>query len=486
MRSPIRIRLALWYTLVLTLLLLASGAGVYLLLAGSLAARAEQALRNAGTAFQELVHDEAREEPGWPALAVVREAAAEAAALGQPAAVYDSAGKLLLTPAPALHSRWGAALRRAVSARRGAPLGPRASAPLIVLGRSDERLRALVMPVRVRGETFTVALLRPVDDDSEVLEQVRRAFAVLLPLILLLAGLAGYLLARRALAPVAAMARQAERIGAGNLQARLPGGNPHDELGELAAVLNGLLQRLDDAFARQRRFMADASHELRTPTAIVRGEAEVALSRPDRAPGEYREALHVVLREAERLARTVDDLFTLARADAGRYPLVPAELYLDELVAECCRAFRTVAAERAVVVRCDAAVEAPLRGDATLLRRLLINLLDNATRHTPAGGSVCVTLQMHADEYHLDVADTGPGIAQAAVPHLFERFFRADPARGRSRAGDGAGLGLPIARWIAEAHGGRLELLRTGAEGTVFLLRLPFHKPQPGEAKQRA
>ena len=271
------------------------------------------------------------------------------------------------------------------------------------------------------------------------------------------------------------MSATAARMSATNLHERLPVDNARDELGQLAGVFNALLARLDESFTQQQRFMADASHELRTPVAIVRGEAEVALSQALRPSEEYRESLAIVQDEGRRLTRIVEDLFLLARADAGQLPLHLTDFYFDELAAECVRAVRTLAARRDLSVECVAATEMPLRGDENLLRRMLLNLLDNALKHTPPGGNITVKCAKDNDNYILTVTDTGAGIAPAAQAHIFERFYRADAARSRQadHEGSGAGLGLSIARWVAAAHQGRLELLSSDDRGSVFAVTLP-------------
>jgi heavy metal sensor kinase len=285
----------------------------------------------------------------------------------------------------------------------------------------------------------------------------------------LLAGVGGYFLARRSLAPVAAMGKQAERIGAVNLHERLEVRNANDELGRLAQTFNDLLDRLDQSFERQRRFISDAAHELRTPVSILRGEAEVALSQVSRSPEEYRESLAVLHEEAQRLARVVEDLFTLTRADAGEYRLAQNDFYLDELVADCVRATRALAQAKNITLVAATAEEMPVRGDEDLLRRMILNLLDNAIKYTPAGGSISVACDSARDGYELSVTDSGPGIPVDMQSRIFERFFRADRARSRT----GAGLGLSIARWIAEAHLGRIELVRSDATGSKFSVRIP-------------
>ena len=307
-----------------------------------------------------------------------------------------------------------------------------------------------------------------------MLEEVTSTFAWVIPIAIVLASVGGYFLARKSLAPVVAMSSQAGRIGAANLHERLAVQNNKDELGHLAQSFNSLLDRLSQSFERQQRFMADASHELRTPVAILRGEAEVALSQQARSLEEYRESLRVLHHEAERLTHIVEDLFTLSRADAGQYPLQPRDFYLDELVAECVHSARTLALAKKISLNFEEASESPIRADESLLRRMILNLLDNAIKYTSEGGHVTVNCHRAAHEYVLSITDTGGGVPADLQPRIFERFFRADKARSRAENdGGGAGLGLSISRWIAEAHLGRLELTRSDSVGSTFTAYLP-------------
>lgn len=319
----------------------------------------------------------------------------------------------------------------------------------------------------------SLVILQSLHPQQEMMEAIRRAFYWIIPIALLLTSAGGYFLARKSLAPVAVMASQARGMGAARMSERLKVSNPHDELGTLALSFNELLDRLEKSFEQQRRFVADASHELRTPVAILRGETEVTLSRPDRTPEEYRETLTILRDESQRLAHIIEDLFTLTRADAGQYPLNLREVYLDELAAEVLRRTRSLAISKGITLTSSIQPELPLEADEDLLRRMLLNLLDNAIKYTPAGGKVAVDCQREGNLYVLRVTDTGPGIPADLQPRIFERFFRADKSRSRSE-GDtgGAGLGLSIALWIAEAHHGRLDLTSSSASGTTITATL--------------
>jgi signal transduction histidine kinase len=222
--------------------------------------------------------------------------------------------------------------------------------------------------------------------------------------------------------------------------------------------------------------MADASHELRTPVAVVCGESEVALSRPTRNEAEYRESLAIVNDEGQRLTRMVEDLFTLARADAGESPLTVADFYLDESVNECIRSVRSLAAKKELEISYEApSNEIAFRGDEALVRRMVLNLLHNAIKYTPAGGEVRVRVKENQGQCEVVISDTGPGIPAEAQPYVFDRFFRVDKARSRDESlnGSGAGLGLSIAQWVAKLHGGGIVLDRSSSAGTTFIISLP-------------
>ncbi|MEP7348103.1 MAG: HAMP domain-containing sensor histidine kinase, partial [Gemmatimonadaceae bacterium] len=274
---------------------------------------------------------------------------------------------------------------------------------------------------------------------------------------------------------IAAMTAEARRIGSRNVHERLSVGNPGDELGQLAITFNEVLQRVDSALEQQRRFTADASHELRTPVALIRAEADVALSEGAASDGEYRAALSVIRDGSQQLSRIVNDLFLLARADAGQTVMSPHVMYLDELVSSTVQSMRLLADAKHIQLHVLPLAEVSFQADEELLRRALFNLLDNAIRYSPDASQVHVALERDEKWYRIAVTDDGPGIGADDQLHIFERFFRGDSSRAHSESanGAGAGLGLAIAREIAELHGGQLRLRRSDASGSSFELILP-------------
>lgn len=333
------------------------------------------------------------------------------------------------------------------------------------------RLRPLA--VMVGEPTLLVVAVRPESEDVQVLRQVKTTLLLAIPIALLASLVAGFALARRSLAPLEEINARTALITAANLDQRLPVVNAHDELGRMATIINDLLARVGLAFSTQRQFVADASHELRTPIAIIRGEADVTLRRDTRSEGEYREALQVIRDESIHLTKIVDDLFLLARVDAGRSTVARRSVTFDELVLDAIRSMRSLAESRHVTVTAEAPEAALIiAGDEALLRRLLLNLLDNALKHAPANSTVFVQLASDAHDVRLTVRDEGPGVPDSLRTRLFQRFVHGDDSP-ESRARSGAGLGLAIAEAIAHAHGGRIRLL-DATNGATFEVRLPL------------
>ncbi len=318
---------------------------------------------------------------------------------------------------------------------------------------------------------YVILVAGTLDKLARQQQVLTRALAIATPLLALLTGGLSWWIASVMLAPMTIMAAEAETLTSRSAEWRLPAPTNSDELGSLARAFNGLLDRLGAAFRLQRQFMADASHELRTPVSIIQTAAEVTLDREARENWEYRDALGIISEQSVRLTRMVEDMLVLARADAGGYPLTLRPLYLDDLVAECVRAVSVIATRRDVTIVTRIEQDVSMIGDDGLLRRLTMNLLDNAVRYTPASGTVIVTVTCAGMFVVIDVSDTGPGIPAADRERVFERFVRLDPSRS---ATSGAGLGLPIARWIAEEHGGTLAVEENAGEGCRFIARLPL------------
>jgi heavy metal sensor kinase len=268
------------------------------------------------------------------------------------------------------------------------------------------------------------------------------------------------------------MNRQTQRITAERLSSRLDVSNPRDELGRLATTINELLTRLETSFKEQQRFIADASHELRTPLAVLRGETEVALSKT-RTIEEYEASLTLIKDEAERLSHIVEDLFLLARQPIDApVTLMKQPTSLNEAVRDCARAAQVLAMNKGVRLKTDDSPSIVLNGDDELLKRMMLNLLDNAVKYTPEGGEISVALARQNGNARIEVRDTGIGIPEADHARIFDRFYRVDKAR--SRALGGAGLGLSIVRWIVEVHGGKIEVNSAPGCGSKFIVELPL------------
>jgi two-component system, OmpR family, sensor kinase len=480
MLDSVRVRLTFWYTTVLALVLLLVAGVTYLIYSRNSWQRTDSDLVELSDAFLTTLQAELKDQPGTESLKTAGiEAIFEHRFRDHIYIVLDSSGKPVVSswdlPTAAPHDRF--TLEQAlqgVSAAHGVQQSARAGGTFVSLRGGRDGYRGFLRKIPLDNQPCMIIALQSLHAREEMLEDIRATFAWTIPLALILASAGGYFLARKSLAPVVAMSSQAGRIGAANLHERLAVQNERDELGHLAQSFNCLLDRLSESFERQRRFMADASHELRTPVAILRGEAEVALSQQARPLVEYRESLGVLHHEAERLTHIVEDLFTLTRADAGQYALQPRDFYFEELVSECVHSARTLALAKKISLNFEEASESPVRADESLLRRMILNLLDNAIKYTPEGGRVTVKCRRAGDEYVLSIADTGAGIPANLQPRIFERFFRADKARSRSENdGGGAGLGLSISRWIAEAHHGRLELTCSESTGSTFTAYLP-------------
>jgi two-component system, OmpR family, sensor kinase len=340
------------------------------------------------------------------------------------------------------------------------------------------RLRLGIIPFRAKGPTHLMVVAMSTRDADEVLGRYRQMILVLLPLSLLATGLVSAWYAERSLRPVAELTRHAEQMSArvsdpesAKAWEPLAVANPHDELGRLAVSFNRLFARVSAALGQLRQFVSDASHEMRTPLAVLQGETELLLSQP-RSRAEYQRALAVLHDELKMLSRMVEGLFTLAMADAGQLRLARDPLYLNEVLEESCLCVAPLARAKQIQIESELKQEVAYVGDETLLRELFMIFLDNAVKYSPGGTRVRVNLEQADSVIRASFEDQGIGISAEDLPHVFERFYRAaPPLSGDAHSG---GLGLAIAQAIVGALGGSIECVSAPAKGSTFTVRLPY------------
>jgi len=332
-------------------------------------------------------------------------------------------------------------------------------------------LRVLVRELNAGANKYRIQVAAPMDDFYDAVDRFKWTVLLVSPLILVLASAGGYWLSRRALAPVDQITRAAQDINSNNLAKRLDVPPSGDELQRLSETLNSMLGRLESSFNRITQFTADASHELRTPLALMRTTTEVSL-RTSQTVADYREAQQEVLSELETTSSLVEKLMVLARTDAGVETLQRAPVNVAECLRGACNDGQILA--EAMQLKFAEHIDAQelfVEGDSHALHRLFLILIDNAVKYTPPGGSITVWLRRSNGSAVAEFRDTGIGISTDDLPHIFDRFYRADKAR--SREFGGVGLGLSIARWVAAAHRGSIEVHSTPGAGSVFVVRLP-------------
>lgn len=460
MFDSVRIRLTLWYAGVLALSLIAFALVIYYAAGNIFHERQDESLRStaqtvASAYVEELAEAHSLSKAGEVVLS-------EITFPNRYVQLTDSAGKPL-----------------AASANLA---GSTITIPAAVLADARTRgfshatingLRVTVVPLSTDQALGYAAVAEPLSVVEAGLRELRRDLFAGVLLVLLLASAGGYFLARKSLAPVASMNSQTQRISAENLSARLDVNNSRDELGRLATTINDLLARLENSFKEQQRFIADASHELRTPLAVLRGETEVALGKT-RTVDEYQQSLSLIQDEAEQLSRIVEDLFILARQPINtRAALSKERVSLNDAVRDCARAAQVLATQKGVRLKLENDSPAiALNGNQELITRLILNLLDNAVKYTPAGGEISLALARENGNAEIVVRDTGIGIPESAQPRVFDRFYRVDKARARAMGG--AGLGLSIAQWIVEVHGGEINVASAPGRGSTFTILLPL------------
>lgn len=460
----IRTRLTLWYSAILLAIVVTIGVLSYSWLRRSLLQDLDASLLTVAQVIQDTgFTGSPGQRPGDPE-ALLREL------LGPE--LYDKAFRLLDPEgrpyAPGVR-RSMEELPLSPEARAKAARGQRTFETAHVAG--AEAVRVLTMPIVRNGRmTEIVQVGIPLRRTQAALNRYLDTLILLIPLGVGLAAGGGAVIARAALRPVDEMARAARRITAEDLSQRVGQRGKGDELDRLAETLNGMLARLEEAFAQTRRFAADAAHELRTPLTVLRGGIEVALRAP-RSPEEYRQVLGSSLEEVERLIHLAEDLLLLSRSIAGpEAPRAPVELepFLLEVFDVGARLGQPVG----VSIRIDETASGTVRGDVAALRRAVLNLVENAIKYTPAGGKVELASRVGEGRASITVADAGIGIEPGDLERIFEPFVRLDVARGRHTGG--AGLGLAIARSIVVAHGGLLTVESQPGSGSRFTIQLPL------------
>ena len=331
--------------------------------------------------------------------------------------------------------------------------------------------RIAMRAAEINGHTFRIRVAVPTEPFDQALDRFRLILQETLPFLVVLASLAGYWLSGRALAPVNAIIETARGVGVQNLSSRLAVPPANDELRRLSETLNAMLARIEASVKRLTQFTADASHDLRTPVALIRTSAELALRRP-RTDDEYRETLSRILATSEETTHLIENLLTLARADAGATELHFRDIdlvpHLEKIAEEAC----ILAAGKGIQVTSELAAGPVLvSADPAAIERLLLIVIENAVKYTPSGGKIEVRFSNGAGNARIEIRDSGIGISDKDLPHIFERFYRADQARSRETGG--SGLGLAIARWIVDLHGGLIEAQSTLGNGSLIRITLP-------------
>jgi heavy metal sensor kinase len=338
----------------------------------------------------------------------------------------------------------------------------------------------LVLP---GGSSFLIETGAPMEEIQADLKKWLKFLAVLVPVAISVGLGGGAMLVKRALRPVDEIAASAERISSQNLEERLPVPQTGDELERLSLALNRMMERLDSSFRYSRRFVADASHELRTPLTVLQGELESLVQQPGLS-AEWRERAGSALEEVGRLSRIVEGLFAISRLDAGEAAADWAPLDLAQLAASTADQMSLLAEDKSISLKCETPQEVWVEGDKFRLKQVVVNLLDNAIKYTPGGGSVALRVGAADGRAVLEVADSGIGIPSSALPRVFDRFYRVDTARSREQGG--AGLGLAIVKSICAAHQGSVAATSRPGEGSRFRVELPLAYPSPKNHKSQS
>jgi heavy metal sensor kinase len=342
---------------------------------------------------------------------------------------------------------------------------------LIDLQTDQGKIRLRNEAVPGEGDLYLLVVGASMRQMEDALSSFLKALAWLIPSGVLLAAIASWFMAGKALQPVAELGKAAGEIAVTSLDRRLPVRGTKDELDQLAGQFNDTLARLEKAVGEMKQFTASISHELRTPLAVLRGEAEVALMEAN-STDQYRRVLSSQLEEFEKLSRMINQLLTLARAESGEVAIGHEPVNISNMTRSIAEQLEPVADSKNVTLSWNCDPDVTLRGDASWIERIILNLADNAIKFTRPGGHVWITVGRNTNDAILEIEDDGIGIVPEAIPHIFERFYRADPSRA-NRA-DGVGLGLSLVKWAVDQHRGSVQVESTSDRGTRFVVKIPL------------
>jgi heavy metal sensor kinase len=462
--ASIRIRLTLWYGSALALILILFAFALYAVMSHTLQTQVDRSLEEtARVAIRAL--EEPRDGPFFTFESLSQEFP-ELAVLDKFFQIFGPGGTITIQSSHFKHHQVPLSRTALEATLAGQAIFESA------MWRDEAPIRLLSVPIREGGTLVNIlqvgTSLQPVE---EMLRRLVFVLLVSLPLGVGLALAGVWFLAGRAIRPVGTITEAAQRIAAGDLTQRINVPATADELGRLAATFNDMIARLEASFRQVRQFSADASHELRTPLTVMKGETDLALRRA-RPSEDYRLVLESNLEEIDRMSQIVEELLFLSRTDLGEVKIASAPVQLDVIVKEAQRQAAVLGQSQQIEVTASTIESAVVIGDELRLRELVLNLLDNAVKYSHPGGKAEITLTREGDLARLTVKDQGIGVSPEEQTHLFNRFYRTEPARAHTKKG--TGLGLAICKWIVEVHHGTIQVQSAGGEGSTFTVTLPL------------
>ena len=456
--KSIRTRLTIWYLVVIVLLLLVFSGVAYFMLDYNLYQNLDNSLQTRSNQLSTTIAIE-------PGPAVVAPQANELILS------FDSNGNLLQEFGPPIDTT-NINIKGLV---QQALFGQNTYLTTVAADKQGVRLYATAVRVPFTNQLLVIVVGQLTTGITGVLDTFKYVLVIAIVGVIFLAGIGGLFLASRVLKPVEQITQTAQQIEESDLSQRIAVKND-DELGRLASTLNDMIARLEEAFNRQRQFTADASHELRTPLAIMQAEATLALSK-ERTEDEYKKSLETISQESTYMSSVIGKLLFLARSDAGKEQLNFEDVDLKDLITGLSTNVEALAQDKGIKFTIDAQESLVVSGDKVKLRQLFINILENAVRYTPADGNISVSLVRKDGSALATISDTGIGIPPEHLPHIFERFYRVDKARSRSDGG--VGLGMAIAKYIADSHSGKIEVESQIGKGTTFIITIPMKNTEP-------